>query len=155
MKVIILFGEMGSGKSYLGKKLADKLNYLFIEGDAFASDEMGAAIAGLKRINNKMIDDLIFDLDAAVRLVAELEPELKGVVVSQALYQEHHRETLMKSWRDIGYAVECGWVRTPMLQHIRQLVSRPKGWRWVVYWLLSKPFFQRPTHPHTVLMNAC
>lgn len=75
-KIILLIGEMGSGKSHLGRGIARDLDYLFIEGDELARPE------------------------------------------------------------------------------IRQLRSRPEGWRWVKYWLLNKPFFQRPRGPHTVLINS-
>ncbi len=35
--VVILMGVAGSGKTTLGKKLAEKLGWLFLEGDDFHS----------------------------------------------------------------------------------------------------------------------
>ena len=46
--ILILMGVAGSGKTTLGKKLAEKLDWLFLEGDDFHSDankmKMGAGI---------------------------------------------------------------------------------------------------------------
>ena len=36
-KLIILFGVSGSGKSTIGKKISNDLNFKFIEGDDFHS----------------------------------------------------------------------------------------------------------------------
>ena len=38
-KIIIVMGVSGSGKTTLGKALAENLNYLFLEGDAFHSNQ--------------------------------------------------------------------------------------------------------------------
>ena len=37
--IIILMGVCGSGKSTVGRKLSERLNFKFIEGDSFHSDE--------------------------------------------------------------------------------------------------------------------
>lgn len=149
MKVILLIGEMGSGKSYLGRYMAEKMGYCFIEGDSHASPEMKAAIDGFKIITKEMVDDLVVEMVEEVWACAE--SGAKGVVVSQALYMESHRQTFLRAID--RFEVDMYWVKTPLIQHIRQLYSRPRGLRWILYWLMSKPFFQRPKGFYLVMRN--
>lgn len=151
MKVILLFGEMGSGKSHIGRELSDKLGFHFIEGDSLANCAMQEAIRNLKVIKLEWVDELVEAIDEAV-LLAELLL-IDGVVVSQALYRDKHRQLLIERWKARGWEVEARWVRTQTIQHIKQLKSRPEGWRWVGYWLLSKPWFEKPNHEYTTLYN--
>ncbi len=47
MAVIILIGYMGSGKSTLGKKVARKLNYAFLDTDSVIEEQAGMTIADI------------------------------------------------------------------------------------------------------------
>lgn len=47
MAVIILIGYMGSGKSTLGKKVARKLNYEFLDTDSVIEEQAGMTIADI------------------------------------------------------------------------------------------------------------
>lgn len=140
MKVHILVGEMGSGKSYLGKQLAKSLDYRFIEGDALAGPSMKRAMDTFGIITKEMIDALVGSIALAVRS----DVNASGFVVSQALYMKRHRDRLKELLERAGFEVTFYWVKTPLRQHVRQLLSRPGGWRWIVYWLMSKPFWQKP-----------
>lgn len=46
-KLIFLIGFMGSGKSTLGKKLADNINYDFIDSDLIIEKEQGQSIESI------------------------------------------------------------------------------------------------------------
>lgn len=139
MKAIVLIGEMGSGKSYRGRLLAEELGYEFLEGDDFAGPEMKEAIAGFKLISKKMILELTNNL--ALAIVGSMK---EGVVVSQALYNQQNRDYLCSLLAIADVEVEFVWVKVGLWQNVKQLLSRPKGLRWIIYWLLSKPFFQAP-----------
>ena len=67
-----------------------------------------------------------------------------GVVVAQALYMEDHRYMLELRLARWGIEAQFIWVRVGLRQNIRQLWTRPRPLRWVLYWLMSKPFFQEP-----------
>lgn len=47
MSVVILIGYMGSGKSTLGKKIARKLNYEFLDTDSAIEEKEGLTIAAI------------------------------------------------------------------------------------------------------------
>ncbi len=151
MKVIILIGEMGSGKSHVGRLMAEDRGFEFIEGDELAGPEMAAAIRDLKRITYEMVDDLV---ERMANLVYSYKLRgFPGVVLSQALYREKHRRNLKFLLERANIEVTFLWVRVPFFQHVRQLLSRRGGPRWIFYWLLSKPFFQRPKHEHVRYLN--
>lgn len=142
MKVLVYIGEMGSGKSYHAERDAADLGYAFVEGDSLGSRVMQEAISEFKLITRSMVDDLVHSL--ALKLCAMKYDGVRGVVVSQALYSKRHRESLRWLCSIPGIAVEFVWVKVGWIRNVRQLLKRERGWRWVLYWLTSKPFFEKP-----------
>ncbi len=142
--ITLFFGEMGSGKSYLGQRYANLEHMTFIEGDFFLSEDMRERVEAFQYVSPDQIDELVDRLRYDIpRLAAE---SLNGVVVSQALYRDADRWKLIHAWQKAGFEVDLFWVKPGVRQNLKQLLSREKGWRWVAYWLMSKPFFERPTH---------
>lgn len=77
----------------------------------------------------------------------------KGVVVAQALYRDRNRIDLEMQLRDKGIEVEYIMIQTPFFQHMKQLWSRKSGFKWLLYGLRNKPFFQKPTHRYSIILN--
>lgn len=155
--VYILFGEMGSGKSYYAvNKFVNGLEGPapgFLEGDSVLTPEMVERAKNFKHFTKEMVSSFIKDnlYPEIVKLLNQREvhpryPDYKALVVSQALYSNQDRLDLIKMLSDNGIEVMMIWVKPPFLQNLKQLWSRPKGLKWVLYWLLNKPFFQKPTH---------
>lgn len=139
-RIIIMYGEMGSGKSYQGARLAAEAGMVFLEGDDYLPGLMAYRIERFKAITPDMIKSYILNhLIPAIH--AHYSP--KGLVVAQALYLKEHRELLVSHLKLHGYKVELVRIETPFLRHMRQLWSRPKGAFWVLYGLANKPFFQQ------------
>jgi predicted kinase len=155
--IVLLFGEMGTGKSFLGERIAEGRGYRFLEGDRYLPDDMREAVRNWRPVTPQMVDLLVTNLYRNVayraRCDAALEAGYVGAVVTQALYRDEHRRYLIAAWKRLKFEVEPIWVRPPLRQQVRQLWSRRAGARWVAYALASKPWFQRPTHPHTVHRN--
>ena len=139
MKIIIMYGEMGSGKSYLGERYAKQQGMAFLEGDDFLPPAMASRIAQFKPVTPDMIKRYLLEYLIPVILG---EVDARGLVVSQALYLREHRKMLVERLRFHGHEVELQHVRAPFWRHMRQLWNRPQGARWVLYGLLNKPFFQ-------------
>lgn len=137
--VRVLYGEMGSGKTYLGKQEAEALGCKFLEGDECIPPAMAERVRAFKPLSKEMVDDYVRNhlLPAIVNAAREGD-----VVVAQALYRREHRDSISARLRSEGISVTWGYPHTPFWQNIRQLWARPRGFRWVLYWLLSKPFFQ-------------
>ena len=140
MHIIILYGEMGSGKNYQGIRLANILGAKFFDGDDAISGEMLERARNFKSLPEKMLWNFVNN-----ELFNAIIKESEGIdilVVAQALYHRHMRDALRDKLQSRGYTVAFKHVRVPFFQHMKQLWSRPQGLKWVLYGLISKPFFQ-------------
>lgn len=143
--ITIYFGEMGCGKSYRGKRLAEDCGYYFYEGDDAVLPEMAERVSQFKPLDRNMILQFVNQLCATLIEKAERHDNL---VVAQALYCDEDRRYINNILSMLGHNVTWKWVKTPFWQNMKQIYSRPKGFRWVLYWLMNKPFFQKPTHEY-------
>lgn len=146
MKILILYGEMGSGKTYLGERVATLLHMTFLEGDDHIPPEMAERIKRFLPIRPNMIKTyllrhLVPNIHALARAL-EVKVAGHGIVVAQALYVKNHRILVADALQYLGHEVEFQCIKTPFWRHMRQLWGRPNGARWVLYGLLNKPFFQ-------------
>lgn len=144
-KITILFGEMGTGKTHWGKIIAAEYFLPFFDGDDVVTKEMIERVSKFKPMTKEMIDDYVKNHLAPAILERASE---HGLIVAQALYLNEHRLFLKTYLESRGCEVKFYWIRVPWLQNIEQLWFRPKGYRWIFYWLLNKPFFEKPTHQY-------
>lgn len=145
----ILFGEMGGGKNYWGEKIAQDNGYTFLDGDTLATPEMINRVSQFKSMTRKMIIEYIDKLTIAIS--EQARQANNGLVVAQALYFDEDRKIMRYALTHVGFNVQFIWVKTPFWRNLNQIFSRPEGFKWSLYWLANKPFFQKPTHPHTVI----
>lgn len=142
-KIIILFGEMGAGKNYWGEKLAKEFGYSFFDGDTVVTPEMLERVSKFKSLTRDMITKYVNHL---ANEIADRAAESTGLIVAQALYSDQDRQFLKTFLQCLDYDVSFKWIRAPFWRNFKQIYSRPNGFRWVLYWLMNKPFFQKPTH---------
>jgi gluconate kinase len=143
--IFILFGEMGSGKNFWGERFAKDKGYLFFDGDTVVSPEMKERVSKFKPLTRRMVIDYIDHL--TMEIVAKARAST-GLVVAQALYFDKDRRFLKYVLSTLGFNVIFYWVRPTFWNNLKQIYSRPNGLRWVLYWLINKPFFQKPTHEY-------
>lgn len=152
-KVIVYFGEMGCGKSYVADRTSSEYGYDFLEGDSFVTPAMLERVKKFQPIPQHVLEeymDVLFDgIAAAVDQLGD-----GGVLlVSQALYRNADRDDLKVFLESQGHEVVFMWVKTTWQQNIENLLTRKDGWKWVWYWLINKPFFQKPSHPYVLIEN--
>lgn len=143
---------MGGGKSYWGKLLADIFKDEFFEGDSVIPPSMLERVNKFKPVPRPMILDYLVILTNEIHIRAQNSSN--GLVVSQALYGNQDRINLYTVLRELGYVVEFVWIKAPFFKNLKQIYSREKGLRWVFYWLINKPFFQKPTHYYNKVPNS-
>jgi gluconate kinase len=141
--ITILFGEMGAGKNYWGELLAKEENATFFDGDTVATEEMRDRVAKFYPLNKQIIEEYINVLLAAIVMKAD---DLGNLVVAQALYNNDDRLFIEEMLRGEGFKVYFVWIQTSFWRNLKQLYSRPRGFWWVIYWLMNKPYFEKPTH---------
>jgi len=152
-RIVVFFGEMGSGKSWCAERWARGHGFCFFEGDSVVTRELLDRSGRFKPIPRGVIREFVDVLSKAV-VEHALGCESDTLVVSQALYLNEDRLAFGRYLEEHGFMVEWKWVRAPFTRHVRNLLTRPKRWRWVGYMLMNKPFFQAPTHPHVVYPNG-
>jgi len=151
MKTVhILFGEMGCGKTYYGSRFANTYGFKFFDGDSVITPRMLEKVSKFKGISQDILEEY---MDVLSDSIADQMVDTECLVVSQALYRNKDRDSLKLFLECLGYRVIMWWIKTPFLQNIKSLLTRKDGWKWVMYWLLNKPFFQKPTQEHQIIDN--
>lgn len=149
--VYILFGEMGCGKTYVGSRYAKRHDMKFFDGDSVITPRMLEKVSQFKPIPRDILEEYI---DKLFNAIADQMENTEYLVVSQALYLDEDRFELLKFLESNGIRVRMWWVQCPWHRNIRNLLTRPNGWKWVFYWLINKPFFQKPTHDYSIFPNT-
>lgn len=144
-EIIILFGEMGGGKNYHGERLAKEKGYLFLDGDTVADQEMVERVSQFKPLTREIVAAFVARLVTTISILAST---FSGMVVAQALYFDEDRLWIEWFFTQLGYDVKFVWIRPSFFRNMKQIYSRPRGFRWVLYWLMNKPWFQKPTHEY-------
>ena len=148
--VHLFFGEMGSGKSWCAERWARQQGLRFFEGDSVVTHELLDRSGRFKPIPRDVIREFVRVLATAIIK----EAGGGDLVVAQALYLDEDRVWLQQLLFEHGLVVKWTWVRAGFFRHVRNLLTRSKGIRWVVYMLMNKPFFQKPIgHEHRVFRN--
>jgi gluconate kinase len=147
--IMILFGEMGAGKSYSGKLIAKEMDLTFFDGDTVASSQMIEKVSKFRPLTREMVANFVDTLLQEIEKRASQAPG--ALVVAQALYFDQDRVRIYKRLTELGYRVRFYWIKPRFWRNLSQLWSRPKGLQWIWYWLINKPFFQKPTHPYALI----
>ncbi len=151
MKTIyIFFGEMGCGKTYCASRYAEKHSFKFFEGDSVVTPRMLERVSKFRPIPRHILDEY---LDVLADAIADEAEGVDHLVVSQALYIDEDRESIRIFLEALGYRVRMWWVQVPLWRNFQNLLTRKDGWKWVCYWLLNKPFFQKPKYDHQIFYN--
>lgn len=141
----VFYGEMGSGKTFMAKEML-ALNYAkadFFEGDDVVTEEMMEYVRKFLPIPKEILDNYIYH-HFIPEIVLRAQNSKKDILyVAQALYRKEHRDFLKEYLTKQGFSVSMTEIKTSFIKNAKQLMSREHGARWVAYWLVNKPFFQR------------
>jgi len=139
--IFLLFGEMGVGKNYVGKRLAHKLDCPFFDGDLAMPKEMKERVRKFKSLTNSMLTDFV-ENNLIPAIISNANPiKHKHLVVGQALYKREHRKEIR---RRFGRTMFIHVVAPSFRVHMARIMTRPHGFRWAAYCVASKLFFERP-----------
>lgn len=148
--VTIFFGEMGCGKSFCALAYAKRHGFKFFEGDNVVTARMLSKVKSFKPIP---LDALKEYVEVLAQAIDDQAQNCDNLIVAQALYLDNHRQYIRLFLEEHGYQVRFWLVKTHWWRNVRNLLSRPQGWKWVYYWLMNKPFFETPTHKYKVYPN--
>jgi len=99
--LIILFGPIGVGKSYIGKLLSSHYDFYYEDGDNWLTPEMLSVIEKRMHFTQEMIDNFV---DVMITNIAALfESGHKNIVISQALYRQKNREKILRAFPTVKF----------------------------------------------------
>jgi gluconate kinase len=144
---LLLFGQIGSGKSHLGELLARECGFHHHDADQDLPPAIVAAIRRHEPFTEAMRDDFVSRIHDRVAWLTREHPRF---VVSQALFKERHRARLHIAFPDLHFV----WVRsTPELIAAR-LETRVGYLASAYYAQTVNPSFEPPALPHLVVDNV-
>ena len=105
MKNVILIGMPGTGKSVVGRALAERLGYTFIDADDVIVETAGKTLPEILRTDGL---DTFLEIEARVGETMEYENTVIATGGSMVLY-----EKAMEHLKENGVVV---WLETPLSQ---------------------------------------
>jgi gluconate kinase len=142
-KVFFFFGEMGSGKSYTASRYAAKTpNAFYLEGDNYLPDYLLEKINKFEPISLDDLNDYVHHY--LTPAIVEASKNNNLVCVAQAIYLNHHRKYIDSILKSYGLYVLWIYVKTPFISNLLNLMNRPNWFKWIMFFLKNKPFFQKP-----------
>lgn len=145
MKILVIFGLPGAGKTFVGKILEKYFAYHFYDGDQDMSQELkDAIVAGTvtDEMRQKFFDRLIFS-------VKSLQKDYAKLVISQTFIKEKFREQFLKTFLDAQF------ILIDTKTHIREnrLLIRDEFRLPIEQWRKMYDLFEIPKLPHKVITN--
>lgn len=137
----VLFGEVGIGKSTLGKKLSKDTGVKFIEGDDFLPKNLDRQLAKGIPLTATDVDEFVID-----NLIPGIQKEYSKsgtLIVAQALYFKKHRDLINATFgvKNVRFV----WLPVAnILTQIGRLKNRTRSLFWVINAILSKFWFEKP-----------
>jgi gluconokinase len=116
--VIVLMGAAGAGKTTLGRRLSQALNWQFYDADAFHPNENIAKMARGLALTDEDRRPWLQGLRSAL---AEWVSKNKNVVLAASLVKQSHRTTLLSGYED---RVSLVYLKAPRSLLGRRLAER-------------------------------
>ncbi len=149
MKVYLLFGKTGSGKSYIGE-LLERQHISHIDGDKHITNEMRECLKTNKQMTEEMIGRFVTHLAAVINQHKQDHPH--AFVVTQALYLDCYRQELLQAVPDLEFIlIDSNEPRR--MQRIRERFERGESKVTPVYATKMDERFEQPTHPYKCIVN--
>ncbi len=143
---LLLFGQIGSGKSFVGETLQRDFGMHYHDADDDLPASMLEAIRNHEPINDAMRDEFTGVIIARIR---DLASRHETFCVAQALFKNRHRARIVAEVPDIIPV----WVRsTPELIRVR-LHERTGHLASAYYAKAINPGFEEPLLSHKVIDN--
>jgi gluconate kinase len=140
--VYVLYGEIGSGKTHVGRHIANQTGLPFIDGDSWLPEHLSRKVEYGLPLTKK--DVMSFVEGRLIPCALEEYRCRGGFILAQALYSAQLRDLLQRTLcRELDASVIYVRIKpASWWQNLRGLLSRKFGLVWVASWILSKPFFE-------------
>ena len=143
----LLFGKIGSGKSYIGQLAQERYGYVFHDMDWDLPTEMKESIERHDEVTQDMRDQFTI---ATVDRIRKLKEKNDRICISQALFKNQNRVTIQSELPDVDFI----WVDAREALISERLKKRTGFTASAYYANLINPNFEIPTIKCTKFMNS-
>jgi sugar-phosphatase len=144
---LLLFGKIGSGKSFIGELLQREFGIAYHDADLDLPDTMREAIRNHEPISEKMRDSFV---EGIIERIHQLSRKHDEFCIAQALFKEHHRQRLLEAFPDLTLV----WVHSTDELTDTRLQGRTGHLASRYYAQMVNPQFEVPTHTHQTIENT-
>jgi gluconate kinase len=144
---LFLFGQIGSGKSYVGEFLRRRFGVYFHDADGDLPQSLREAVHRQLPISDKMRDEFT---EAIIWRIKQLHADHNDFCVAQAIFKNKHREKLLRALPKLEFV----WVQSPPDLVSTRLRERKGHLATAYYGEIVNPGFEAPTLPHLVIENT-
>lgn len=150
MKIYLLFGKTGSGKTYIGKLLENQ-HIFHIDGDKHITDEMRDCLRTDTQMTEVMIGRFVKHLATVINQYKEQRTE--SFVVTQALYLDEYRQELLSAIPELEFVLVDS-PETARMQRIKARNDLGESKVTPAYALQMDKRFEQPKHSYKLIMNC-
>jgi gluconate kinase len=143
--LIILFGLSGTGKNFIGKILATRHGFHFIDADTMLPDDMKSSIEARKPFTQEQRDQFT---QIIIKNIASLIHAHKNLVIAQALYKEKNRREIHAAFPDAKFIQVEATTKT-----ILSRLSSRHNWITTSYAEKIASLFEPPSLIHGKIVN--
>lgn len=144
---LLLFGKIGSGKSYVGELLQRECGIAYHDADQDLPEAVREAIRNHQAITEEMRDDFVTSI---IQRIHQLSQEHQQFCIAQALFKNRHRLRILATFPDL----QMVWVRSDESLIDARLETRAGHVASLYYARMVNPNFEEPTHRHMVIENT-
>ncbi len=98
--IFVVFGLPGTGKTFVGKLLNEKLGYYYYEGDTVMPDDIKDAVFKKQAITDEQRDVFFKRL---IEEIKKLQETQQNIVVSQTFIKEQYRQQFLQAFPDTQF----------------------------------------------------
>lgn len=146
MKLYMLFGLPGAGKTFVGTVFLERFGFTFYEGDNELSDEMRDAIS-TKTVFTDEIRDAFFD--QLIARTKQLQQRTDKLVISQTFIKEKYREKFLEHIPAAKF-IYIDVTDNVREERLRKRIEYPLD---LAYARKMVENFEKPRIPHAVIVN--
>lgn len=146
MKLIVIFGLPGAGKSFVGKVLQNDFGFYLYEGDQDMPHTLKTAIENQTKVSDAMRDEFFTKLIVSTK---QLQKQHENIVITQTFIKERYRKQFLQAF------TQAMFILVTADQKIREkrLMERKEWQLDLEYWRKMANMFEYPQVQHITLEN--
>lgn len=144
--LLVLFGQPGAGKTFVGKLLKKQVGFYFYDGDLSIPKSFWFTLKNHEPISDIMREAFFTRL---IRTVNHYQKKHQNIIIAQTFVKEKYRKLFLHSFPDAVFIL----ITAETLIREKRLLTRKKPIMSLSYWQKMASLFEPPKITHSKLIN--